>query len=220
MEKQKDVVIKVQPLEMVFTVNNPTIKTESNYFFTSRKNKCVEFLKKEKHEESDILEFLLNLHFVLEVGVNTFFRNYYKCFTNYDFLKGGMEIDKINFSDKIIIFLNENKFTLKNGENLSISRKKINEITGLIKNFNNIRNMIVHGHPVNEISSGQHKNQSLLKSKLNEESYMKQIEDFKKIISNINFFIDRLETTVRKDTIEIFQDIYLNLAFLDIKSKR
>lgn len=217
MKKGKDLKINPEPLKMVLTINNPTIKTESNYFFISRKNKCIEFLKMEKYTEADILEFLLNLHFVLEVGVNTFFRNYYKCFTNYDFLKGSKEIDNINFSDKITIFLNENKFTLKAEEDLSMNRQMVNEITGLIKNFNNIRNMIVHGHPINEISSGQHKNQSPLKSKLSEESYQKQIEDFRKIVSNINYFVDRLEITIRRDTIEMFQKIYLNLDFLNIK---
>lgn len=217
MNKGKDIKITPEPLKMMVTVNNVTLKVESNYFFISRRDRCTEFLKIDDPKEADILEFLLNLHFVLEIGINTFFRYYYKLFSNYDFFKDGNEIDKVGFYDKVTIFLNENSFTLETGENLNTSRQRVNEIIGLIKNFNNVRNMIVHGHSVNEISYGEEKTQSSLKSKLNKDYCIKQIESFKKIILNINYFIDRLDTKVRRDTIEMFQKNYLDLNFLDIK---
>jgi hypothetical protein len=217
MAKKQDIKITPEPAKMLITFSNVTVKTESNYFFISRRKKCTEFLKINDPKESDILEFLLNLHFVLEIGVNTFFRNYYKCLTNYDFINGSKEIDNISFSDKVTIFLNENRFNLRTGEDLKTNRDKVSKIIKRIKDFNYIRNMIVHGHPINEISSGEYKNQSELKSKLNKVFYTKQIENFKEIISNINYFVDRIETTIRRDTIEMFQKIYLNLDFLDIK---
>jgi hypothetical protein len=213
--KIRNIVIKPKPEKITVTVNNVTLKVESNYFFISRRNKCTEFLKIDDPKEADILEFLLNLHFVLEVGINTFFRNYYKFSSNYDFFKNSREIDNINFNDKVTIFLNENNFTLITGENLYTSREKVNEITGLTKNFNNIRNMIVHGHSVSEISSGDHKEQSSLKSKLTKESYIKQIDSFKKIITNINYFIDRLDTKIQREQIKMFQKNYLDLDFLN-----
>lgn len=217
MNKGKDIKITPEPLKMMVTVNNVTLKVESNYFFISRRDKCTEFLKIDDPKEADILEFLLNLHFVLEIGINTFFRYYYKLFSNYDFFKDGSEIDKVGFYDKITIFFNENSFTLETGENLNTSRQRVNEVIGLIKNFNNIRNMIVHGHSISEISCGEEKTQSSLKSKLNKDYCIKQIENFKKIILNINYFIDRLDTKVQRDTIEMFQKNYLDLGFLNLK---
>lgn len=202
---------------MFMTVNNVTLKVESNYFFMSRKQKCSEFLKITDPKESDILEFLLHLHFVLEIGINTFFRNYYKHSSNYEFFKYSKDIDNIDFQNKIIIFLHENNFTLKTGENLNTSRQKINDIIGTMRNFNNLRNMIVHGHSVNEIHFGEQRIQSNLKSKLNTDYVAVQMESFKKILANLNYFIDRLNTKIPEDQLQSFQKIYLDLGFLNSK---
>lgn len=215
--KKKHIVIKPEPLKMLITVNNVTLKLESNYFFISRKNKCSEFLQITEPQESDILEFLLNLHFVLELGINTFFRNYYKHSSNYDFFKDSRDIDNIDFQNKITIFLHENHFILETGESLATSRQKVNEIVGTIRNFNNVRNMIVHGHSVSEIHFGEQRIPSNLKSKLNKDYVLDQIESFKKIITNINYFIDRLNTQIPREQLNSFQRIYLDIDFLSIK---
>jgi hypothetical protein len=216
--KKRHVLVQPKPLTMSVTVNNPILKLESNYFFMSRKQKCSEFLKITDPKEDDILEFLLNLHFVLEIGINTFFRNYYKHTSNYDFFSDSKEIDNIDFYSKITIFLHENNFTLETRESEHESRKKVKQIMGTIKNFNYTRNMIVHGHSISEIHYGETKIQSKLKATLNKDYVIKQIDSFKDILNNLNYFIDRINTKISKEQLQSFQRIYLDINFLIARS--
>jgi hypothetical protein len=215
--KKKHISVKPKPLTITVTVPSVTLKLESNSFFISKKNKCSEFLKVTDPKEEDILEFLLNLHFVLEIGINTFFRNYYKHTSNYDFFAESKEIDNIDFYSKVAIFLHENNFTLEDGDAVADSKTKVKQIMGTIKNFNYTRNMIVHGHSVSEIHYGEQKIQSNLKSQLNLDHVIKQTEGFKRIINNLNYFIERLSTKIPKEQLNALQRIYLNTDFLNIK---
>lgn len=198
------------------TANTVTIKVESNYFLISRRKECENFLDKDNPTEPEILEFLLALHFVLEIGINTFFRGYYKTSSNYDFSQDNKDIDSVDFINKVIIFINCNKFTLIDGDDVSIAHDLAKKLPGRIRNFNNMRNMIVHGHSISEISGVTIK-KSPLKSKLSKDGYIKQIDDFKEILIGINYFIDRLDTHIPKSQLDVFKKTYLDTDFLNTK---
>lgn len=206
--------IKCETGNFKVTVNPVTIKVESNYFLVSRRKECEIFLNKNNPTESEILEFLLALHFVLEIGINAFFRGYYKTSSNYDLSQDSKDIDSVDFINKIILFINCNKFILIDKKDVEMAHDLAKKLPGKIKNFNNIRNMIVHGHSVSEISGAIIK-KSPLKSKLNKNSYKKQIDDFKEILTGINYFIDRLDTHIPKNQLEVFKNTFLDISFLN-----
>ncbi|MFA7315658.1 MAG: hypothetical protein WC059_02545 [Candidatus Paceibacterota bacterium] len=216
MNKKNDYILKAETGHIkVGITDSVTIKVESNYLFRSRKEYCEEFLKKDTNSQTDILEFLLALHFVLEIGINTFFRNYYNVYSILDTFMHDNELDNVSCLDKIRFFLSSNRFTFRDGKDKAESYKNAKNLIGGIKNFNNIRNMIVHGHSVSEVT-GQHNVTSNLKLKLNSKSYGDQINKFKEVMVNLNYFVDRLETFVAKEQIEAFQTLYLSTEFLSV----
>lgn len=206
--------IKCEPGKIKVSLGGFSIKIESNHVLNSRRKLCEELISKTDLTENDFLEFLLALHFVLEIGINTFFRNYYSISSKQNPLRDENELDEINYIDKVRFFINANNFLYKDGESVEIS--KINAIRLLedLKSFGRNRNMIIHGHSVSEVTCEETK-QSKLKNKLNSESLDKQIKSFKDILRNLNYFIDILETNVNKDQMLNFQKSFLSDEFLN-----
>ncbi len=210
----KDKILKCEPAKIKITMGSVSFKHESNHVLTSRRQLCKDFLsKREDLSESDILEFLLALHFVLEIGINTFFRNYYSTYTNQNPLKYENELDEINYIDKIRFFINSNNFIYKDGNDVQISKEKAKRLISDMKSFGRIRNMIIHGHSVSEVT-GEINKKSKLKDKLSPDSLIKQKTLFKNILENINFFVEKLETHIGREQIKVFQNSFLNADFL------
>lgn len=206
--------LKAEPGKFKMILLSPTIKVESNYLLRSRKELCQSLLKNETLDEADILEFLLALHIVLEVGINTFFRSFYGMVPDLDYVKEIYLIDEVGFAEKTKLFLTTSKFTFRDGSDVKAASGHVDDILDSLKIFNNVRNMIIHGHSVSESSLGAVSKKSKLKGKLSE-SYMKeQIARFKKIIGGYNFFIDRLDTFVAPDQIKQFQVNFVSSDFL------
>jgi len=210
--------IKFETGKNKISMGSVSIKIESNHVLNSRRKMCGELIKKIELSENDILEFLLALHFVLEIGINTFFRNYYSTSSKQNPLKDENELDEINYIDKIRFFINSNNFLYKDGEAVEISKRNAKKLIKDLKCFGRNRNMIIHGHSVSEVS-GEGVKKSKLKNKLNLDSLDKQILLFKDILESLNYFIDILETNVSKDQMIKFQESFLSDTFLNDSTK-
>ena len=190
------------------------IKIESSAFFAKKRDDCVQLLSKENPSELDIMEFMLNLHLVLEIGVNAFFRNYFQHISCIDEIKDTHVIDEISFIDKVKFFLVSNNFTFQSGDDRKIANKKSTALISDIMVFSSIRNKIIHGHSVSE--SNQVK--SKLKKQLTPAYTNDFIEKYKEIILSLNYFIDRMDSSINRQQIALFQKNWLSVDFLGIKS--
>jgi hypothetical protein len=211
--KEKKYVLKARTGDFISIGESVSIKIESNAFLNKKRNDCHEILIKENPKELDIMEFLLNLHIVLEIGINSFFRNYYSYITTIDCIKKNHTIDEINFKDKIKFFLISNIFIFNSGEDKININKKSEQIIQQIITFSQIRNKIIHGHSVSETDQEKSK----LRKKLTNKSMTDQITIFKEIISSLNFFIGKVESKINKKQIEMFQKNFLSDNFLNLK---
>jgi hypothetical protein len=212
-DMRKDIKINTDTMSVKLTTNPVDLRVERNYFIIKKRESCADFLENDNPNEFEMLNALLNLHFVLEIGINAFFRNYYKHCSNYDFLGINTKvIDSIDFRSKIILFINCNKFNLSDANEVEIAHEYAKKIPKIIDDFNGIRNMIVHGHSISE-ASGTINDESPLKLIIKPDGFKEQSEKFKKIVSHLIFFIDRLETTIPREQINMFRNNYLDMSF-------
>lgn len=191
-----------------------------NQFFFSKKRVCNDFLQKYTLNDVEILDFLLSLHLVLEIGVNSFFRSLYYIYSNLEFSKYENLLDDVSFLNKIQYFLSSNRFTYRDGKEVDEAEKLAKQVISDIKNFNEVRNKIVHGHSISEYSGAVSKKSKLLE--LIRPSQVKdQVERFKKIIDSLNYFVDRLvinstDISIPSDQIRQFQEDFLSYNFLNL----
>lgn len=193
-------------------------RVESDYLIISNKEKCAELLKKESLDENDIIDFYISLHIVLEVGLNTLFRHLslkgiVKPITEAEIIKN---LDKVGFINKITMFIYNSTFTFTEPD---LSRAgEYHSIIGEVINFSGVRNLLLHGHSISTIFTGDgNKRESVARKAINKDKLNKQIELFKHILEGMKFYIDHLKTTWRPDVIEIFKKEYLDDSFLTVK---
>lgn len=215
MNQKKDIKMKTEAGKFESSFYPVTLKIESNYFLSSRKELCSKLINTKRIlSENEILEVLLSLHIILEVGVNAFFRNLYSHVSNLDGFKNDNRLDDVGFLDKTIFFLGTSKFNLKDVKDVELSNSYSKNLISRIKNFCHVRNLIIHGHSVSEISRGGNSKKSNLKSKLNQDFLDSQIKNFKEILDNYNFFVDKFDSHISKDQIKMLQNNFLSYKFL------
>lgn len=192
---KKEIIIKTQTDKFSLTMTNIISIFESNYLLDSRKDICRMIIKKRTLEEGDILDFLLSLHIVLEVGINGFFRTFISPTFKKDIdLRDMIEnLDKISFIDKVVIFIYYSKFKFDDIEKATNYHK----IIGELKSFSEIRNKILHGHAVSTISTANGEDsESILRKKLNHNILNSQIRKFKFILEGLKYYIMMLDSSL------------------------
>lgn len=192
-------------------------RLESGYLWIFNENKCKDILSKTNKDEKDMIDFLISLHLVLEIKLNTFFRQVLLLQTKLIVASGVDEfkiiknIDNISFIDKIIFLIYNSDTRNAQFDDVLKYHKIINEV----KRFSELRNKLLHGHSVSY--SGTDKDGKIIKSDVSRNinlKYLKeQIERFVFIIDGINFYFDYYESNSIKDKDNLKKN-YLNYAFL------
>jgi hypothetical protein len=196
-------------------------QTESLYVIQSSRKVCNKILKKENPTKEDAIDFLINLHLVLECSLNMFFRvklihNRCEAFG----LKKSEDLDEISFLHKITMFINSINFNDVKNENRfdKAEIKKHYEIISKIKVFNFYRNKIIHGSMLGDIDG---KKSALLK-KLSKpkECILFQLDLFKEIMDGVNYFsqLSRFACSDENGVCEKtsnFEGYFLDSDFLD-----
>lgn len=172
-----------------------TAITESTYLISSNREKCRQILAKKDKSPNDIIEFLISLHLVLEIGLNTFYRHLFRSsginsWLPIEFGKYYDHIDNVSFLDKTIAFIYACKFDFKQ-EDWEKAREEAS-VVSKIKKFNEVRNLLLHGHAVSTVFKLKFQKDSCTRKKINEDNMNKQIKLFKEILESVSYYLDHL----------------------------
>ena len=196
-----------------------SVRTESVYLLQSHRNKARDLLVSSDLTQHDIMDALVSLHIVLEVGINTFFRQIFP-FGNlrhiFDSEKTIENLDAISFTDKVAMFLYAGSFSFANEE----ERKKAGEyqkIIGEIKRFSEMRNKLLHGHSIGVLHADGKKTHSALSKKLNLDTLQKQVVSFHTILEGVAFFFEHCtQGGFTEHGKQQYIEAYLDTAFLPV----
>lgn len=188
-------------------------RIESDYLLISNRSKCEKLLMSSDLDENDIIDILICLHMVLEVGLNTLYRHLslFSLKKNINPLKVIENLDNITFIDKTTLFIYNSKFDFAGKEKLA---NEYHGIIDTIKDFAGIRNGLLHGHSISTILEEGAKTHSKLKKEINLEKMKKQIVKFCFITEGMRFYLDCLDTTLTKEGRESLKKSYLDDGFL------
>ncbi len=189
-------------------------RVESHYLTISNKEKCTNLLKITKMTEENKIDFYISLHIVLETNLNTLFRH----LTLMTFKKNvdphviTENLDKINFIDKVILFIYNSKFDFKTNSDEVVEHHKI---IGKLRNFCQIRNKLLHGHSISNVYQDGTIKPSLAR-KILDDGLSLQIEKFKEIIAGMRFFVNHLDNGVKGTWKESFSQSFLDDDFINV----
>ncbi len=217
MEEKSVKIIIGEPVKVTACMNPMEIRTESEYLITSNKEKCRLLLSKGDLNEADIIETFISLHLVLEVSLNSLFRrlSLIGIKKTISEIKIAENIDRINFKDKMVLFIYNSKFNFDDKLDKATSYHSIIE---KLKSFSEVRNKLFHGYSIIEISSEDKIEQSSLKKKINLEYLGEQINKFESILEGMRFYLDRLESDLSQSEKETLKKTYLDDSFLPNKN--
>lgn len=191
-----------------------SVREESVYLRASNKWKCQQILGKESLTEGDIVDFLVALHIVLEVSLNSLLRDL--CLSgikkNINEQKIAQNVDEISFIHKVILFIYNSKFNY--GDRLDVATR-YHETIGKLKEFSEIRNKLLHGHSISTIYEEGQPRHSSLRGKLNRQYMDKQIERFRFIMEGMRFYLDCLDSPYTPSGKEDLKHTYLEDEFLN-----
>lgn len=182
-----------------------SVISESYYLIESNRNKCSSLLKKKNLSPNDICDFLISLHIVLEVSINSLFReiiinNLQKTISKEKIVD---DLDKLSFIDKVIFFILFSKF------NFNSEIDKANNyysIIGKLKDFTEPRNKLLHGAMVGSFADSDSITHTA--NLLTPENKEKQIKSFKDILEGLRFYCNCLiNTNIDEDKINYLFDI-------------
>lgn len=150
-------------------------------------------LKKGKKTENDIAEFLLNLHLTLEIGINSMFSAIMYLDLRVERLRDNFpelveNLDRVGFIERVTMFIYFGTFDFSD---ISLDLLKQHySIISRLRNFCGVRNALIHGHSMYEITDFQGRNkQTKAFALLTEETIKRQIEAFIQITNSLDFFI-------------------------------
>lgn len=201
---------------------NPIFIIESTHLIKSNKWKCEKIFKEGRFSENDIIDILISLHLILEIGLNGLFRvisqpTFKK---DIDIMERMEKIDNINFIDKVTMFIYFGNFDFKDTahfKNRLEEATKYHKIIGILKDFAQVRNSLLHGHALSEIRdlNADSKRDTKTKAKLSEDFLDKQIKKFEFILNGIAFYLDCYEVDrISIDTKAGWFGAYLEKGFL------
>ena len=177
--------------------SNGVLILESTHLIKTNKWKCEKIFKEGNFSENNIIDILISLHLIMEIGINGLFRvmSHPTFKKDVDILDRMEKIDKINFIDKVTMFIYFGNFDFtdtKYFKNRLEDATKYHKIIGTLKNFAEIRNSLLHGHSLGIVHNLDMSNKRNTKTqeKLNEDFLKKQIKKFKFIMNGIGFYLD------------------------------
>lgn len=195
-----------------------SITTESEYLIISNKEKIAGLLALEDPSEGEMIDTLISLHIVLEVGLNTLFRH-----VSLLSIKKGIErleviknIDNISFIDKMVLFIYNSKFNFDD-----IGRAtEYHKIIGTLKSFSSIRNQLLHGHSISTVTDERGHHHSKLKESLNKKALEDQVQKFIFILEGMRYYVDCLDSPFNGSGKESFKNSYLDDTFIPENYKK
>ncbi len=191
-------------------------KTESTHLLNSNKEKCKQLISFSKLGDNDIIDTLISLHLVLEVGLNHFYRHLSllsikKDISHQEVIKN---IDNISFIDKTVLFIYNSKFNFDSPEKL-IKAAECHKIINRLRDFAGVRNKLLHGHSISTIYYGEgRKERSSLKEKINLKFLNQQIKTFRLIMEGLRFYLDCLESSLTEQGKKDFKESFLDDSFI------
>lgn len=186
---------------------------ESQHLIITNKEKCSFLAGESELNFNNIIDCLISLHIVLEVSLNSLFRNLslLSMKKSIDQFKIIENIDNINFIDKTILFIYNSKFNF-NGK--LDKATEYHKIIGTMKDFSNIRNKLLHGHSISTIYEQEEKSDSSLKKNISLEYLGEQIKKFRIIMEGMRFYLDCLDSNLTEQGKEDLKKEFLNDDFL------
>lgn len=192
------------------------IKIESDYLIVSNRKKCHDLLVHSQLEDEDIIEILISLHTILEVGLNTLFRHIILMGnkSQIDQLEIIENFDRINFIDKIVFFVYCYIYNYGDRHGEAAGHRKI---VSRLKDFSGVRNQLLHGHSISKIfnQSGLME-ESGLRKKIELDFLQKQLSNFHTIMLDATFFVTCLESSLTDTGKNDLITNYLDTTFLPV----
>ena len=197
-----------------------TATIESHHLRYSNKDKLRELLSKSELNENDIIDAFISLHILLEVSLNSLFRelSLLSIKENFDKLKV-IEIldkkiienlDKISFKDKMTLFLYNSKFKFQDIN----KAKKYHKIIGTLRDFANIRNRLLHGNSIITVIEGSVTRSSETKKRLKEDRLKEQVKKFIFILEGLKYYLDCLDSSLTSSAKENYKKEFLDASFI------
>jgi hypothetical protein len=193
-----------------------TIILESQYLLISNRAKCKELFNQKDISENQLIDFYISLHIVLEVGINSFFRQIIRMHTAFNSIIGDEIIrkntDNISFLDKVSMYIHFVNFELSG--DLEIAKKHLS-IIGKIKDFNFIRNNLLHGHSISQFNlDNSETKKSKTKQLLTVDKMNNQVKLFLEIIEGLIFYFNKHKSGIKESGKESLIECFLDTTFL------
>lgn len=190
-------------------------ETESNYLIISRRAKCRELLARSERGEEELIELYIALHVVLEVGLNALLRRLtlWHAQPAFDRIEAISQIDDINFKDKMAMFLYHANFDFADQAGAA---EEHHSLLKKMAHFSQIRNQLLHGHSISTFFLEGREKDSETRRKMNEETFIKQLDLFRSIVTGVIFYLDHLVVASGRELDkEWLKKEYLDLSFLE-----
>lgn len=179
------------------------------------KSNCKKFMQNiDIANEIDYVNFLVSLHIVLEVSLNSFYRQLFH-FTsmptfNINRLSANEEIDRITFIDKTRFFIYCFSFDLSKVEKV----KDHNKLIRKLKAFCEPRNKLLHGHSISTFLHNGNETWSTTKKAVTLDKCMTQLILFNEIMDIISFYLDCLNLNIQDDLKSDLKNQYLDKFYI------
>jgi hypothetical protein len=186
---KEDLEIRIH--ESISVRESISIRKESSYLLQSHRERVQRLLNHSALDQHDIIDVLISLHIVLEVGVNTFFRQVLPLTKGgeiFAFDKTTENLDNISFGDKVAMFLYSGTFDFSGKEQQA---RDYHKIIGEIKRFSEMRNKLLHGHAVSVLYADGKNTHSKLSKELSLERLGTQVRSFHTILDGLAFYFER-----------------------------
>ena len=195
------------------------------------KTKLVQLLNLSEMPECQKSDLLINLHMVLELGLNYFYSSLLpvllimKVDNHEDASKDHNErillndniirdIDSVSFLHKTIMFVYGSRFKMETLHDIQALPEHY-KITDRIKKFNEKRNKLLHGHSIHTIHDVNRKVNSPARKMMDDKNINDQIEGFKSIMNSMSFFLMKLDfPSLTQEAREMYRELYLDTDFL------
>lgn len=191
---------------------NISMRLDSHDLLISSREKLRILFAKGELERKDLIEALIALHLVMEVGMNTFYRQLYLMIYKIPVDQIGRirNIDEVSFIDKTKLFISASTFSLVGYED---EARRHSTIIGKMKIFTELRNLLLHGHAISTVVNDGGQLHSKLKNRLTADALIDQIIMFKEIMTGVQFYLDHLDSPLTADGKESLKRSFLDVNF-------
>lgn len=207
-------ILKFKKKKKGITVSTSIYSERLDIIEINRK-RCSEILSKDKLTDKDIIDALISLHLVLEIGLNSLYRNIIsiQIKKDIDMLEMIKNIDNINFIDKTVMFIYSFNFNFKSD---IWKAEQYHSIINYLRKFSEIRNLLLHGHTIMTINvNGELERESKLRKIISQDTLNNQIDIFKYILDGIQFYVDHLNLPINGTQVgPRAKKLFLNYNFL------